>query len=130
MLRIEHLCVPKTIASTCHVSFLAAPDADNKHKCCLSPISPTSHIFPTVSPSQTSLMILNPPIPCSGPQQSGGATQIPSLTELTSSSRFSGLAIVSGVSDSGNPPDHRARVLPTRCFPYRVPFRTRLSPSS
>ena len=54
-------------------------------------------------------MILNPYIPCSGPQQSGGATQIPSLTELTSSFKFSGLAIVSGVSDSGNPPDSSSK---------------------
>ena len=43
----------------------------------LSPISSTSPIFPTVSPSQTSLMILNPKIPCDVPRQSGGSTQIP-----------------------------------------------------
>ena len=45
----------------------------------LSPISSTL-IFPTVSPSQTSPMILNPYIPCDGPRQSGGSIQIPSLT--------------------------------------------------
>ena len=33
-----------------------------------------------VSPSQTSPMILNPYIPCDGPRQSGGSTQIPSPT--------------------------------------------------
>ena len=31
-LRIAHLCVPKQLSSTCHVSFLAAPDTDHKHK--------------------------------------------------------------------------------------------------
>ena len=46
----------------------------------LSSFSSTSPIFPTVSPSQTSTMILNPKIPCDVPQQSGGSTQIPSLT--------------------------------------------------
>ena len=32
MLRITHLCVPKQLSSTCHVSFCAAPDSDHKHK--------------------------------------------------------------------------------------------------
>ena len=31
-LRIAHLCVLKQLSSTCHVSFLAAPDTDQKHK--------------------------------------------------------------------------------------------------
>ena len=31
-LKIAHLCVPKQLSSTCHVSFLAAPDTDHKHK--------------------------------------------------------------------------------------------------
>ena len=31
-LRIAHLCVLKQLSSTCHVSFLAAPDTDHKHK--------------------------------------------------------------------------------------------------
>ena len=31
-LKIAHLCVPKELSSTCHVSFLAAPDNDHKHK--------------------------------------------------------------------------------------------------
>ena len=30
--RIAHLCVLKQLSSTCHVSFLAAPDTDQKHK--------------------------------------------------------------------------------------------------
>ena len=46
----------------------------------LSPIASTSPIFPTVSPSQTSPMTLNPTKTCDGPQQNGGSTQIPSLT--------------------------------------------------
>ena len=46
----------------------------------LSPISSTSPIFPTVSPSQTSPVILNPRVPCDVPWQSGGSTHIPSLT--------------------------------------------------
>ena len=35
-LRIAHLCVPKQLSSTCHVSFFAAPDTDHKHKLCLT----------------------------------------------------------------------------------------------
>ena len=46
----------------------------------LSPISSTSHTFPTVSPSQTSPMILKPYVPCDVPRQCGESTQIPSLT--------------------------------------------------
>ena len=46
----------------------------------LSPFSSTSFISPTVSPSPTSTMNLNPQKPCDGPRQSGGSTQIQSLT--------------------------------------------------
>ena len=46
----------------------------------LSPISSTSPIFPTVSPLHTSPMILDPYMPRDVPRQSGGSTQIPSLT--------------------------------------------------
>ena len=46
-----------------------------------SPISSTSPAFPTVPPSQTSPMTLNPHIPCDGQGKSGGSTQIPSLTD-------------------------------------------------
>ena len=45
----------------------------------LSPISSTSPMFPTVSPSQTSPTILNPYLPSDVPRQSGGSTQIPPL---------------------------------------------------
>ena len=31
-LRITHLCVLKLVSSTCHVTFLAAPDTDHMHK--------------------------------------------------------------------------------------------------
>ena len=48
-LRIAHLCVLKQVSSTCHFSFLDAPDTDLKHKLSLSPTSP---IFPTISHHQ------------------------------------------------------------------------------
>ena len=48
----------------------------------LSPFSSTSPIFPTVSPSQKNTSNLIPCIPCDGPRQSGGSTQIPSLTDF------------------------------------------------
>ena len=48
----------------------------------LLPFSATSPICPTVSPSQTSTMNLNPHIPWDGPRHSGGSTQIPSLTDF------------------------------------------------
>ena len=44
----------------------------------LSPIASTSPIFPT--PLHTSPVILDPSIPCDVPRQSGGSTEIPSLT--------------------------------------------------
>ena len=46
----------------------------------LSPMSSTSLMFPTVSPIHTSPMILHSYLLCDGPRQSGGSTQIPSLT--------------------------------------------------
>ena len=52
-LRIAHLCVRKKLSSTCDVSFLAASGTDHKHKFSLS---------------------------CEVPRQSGGSTQISSLT--------------------------------------------------
>ena len=38
-LRIAHLCVPKQLSSTCHVSFAAAPDTDHEHKFSLTHIT-------------------------------------------------------------------------------------------
>ena len=52
----------------------------------LSPISSTSLTFPTVSLLHTGLVILDPYIPCDVPRQSGGSTQIPSLTGYESKS--------------------------------------------
>ena len=45
-----------------------------------SPFSSTSPIFLTVSPAQTRSMILDLYLPCDVPRQSGGSTQILSLT--------------------------------------------------
>ena len=50
----------------------------------LSPISSTSPIFPTVSPSQTSPMTPNPWKPCDVPRHSGGSTQINHLSQVMS----------------------------------------------
>ena len=47
----------------------------------LSSISSTSPFFPTVSPLQTNPMIIDPYFPCDVPRQSGGSTQIPSVTK-------------------------------------------------
>ena len=46
----------------------------------LSPISSTSPIFPTVSPHKQDLWYSTHNLPCGVPRQSGGTTQIPSLT--------------------------------------------------
>ena len=74
-----HIFVSLEFSSTCHVSFPAALTLTTSTSS-LSPISSTSPIFPTVSPSQTSPMILNPYIRCDGSRQSDGSTQISSLT--------------------------------------------------
>ena len=74
-LRIAHLCVLKQLSSPCHVSFLAAPDTDHKHK--FSVTYPP--IFPTTSPTHARLLVHDPYLPCEVPRQSGGPTQIPSL---------------------------------------------------
>ena len=65
----------KQLSSKCHVSFLAAPDTDHKHK-----FSPTSPIFPTISPTHTRPLVHDPYLPCEFPRQSSGSTQIRSLT--------------------------------------------------
>ena len=71
--RIAHLCVLKTIVI--HVSCLfLCPDTDHK-------LSPTSPSFPTISPTHTRPSVRDPYLPCDVPHQSGGSTQIPSLTE-------------------------------------------------
>ena len=80
-LRIAHLCVPKKLSSTCHVSFLAAPDTDNKHKFCLTHFIHFSYLSDSLTFAHTSSMVLDPYLPCDVPWQSGGSTQIPSLTQ-------------------------------------------------
>ena len=45
-----------------------------------SSLSPTSPLFPTISPTHTRPLVLGPYLPCEVPRQSGGSTQIPSLT--------------------------------------------------
>ena len=72
---LHNFVSPTHLSSTCHVSFLA------KYKFSFT-YSSTSPVFPTVSPSQTSTMNLNPCIPCDGPRQSGGSTQIPLLPRM------------------------------------------------
>ena len=46
----------------------------------ISSLSPTSWKFPTVSPIHTRSLVHYPCLPCKVPRQSGGSTQIPSLT--------------------------------------------------
>ena len=80
-LRIAHLCVLKIIVIHVSCMFHSLPHLTlTTSTSSLSPFSFSSPIFPTVSPSQTSTMNLNPCIPCDGPRQSCGSTQIPSLT--------------------------------------------------
>ena len=67
------------MSSTCHVSFFAAPDTDHKHKFSLTHFIHFSYLSDGLS-LQTSPVILDPCIPCDVPRQSGGSTQIPSLT--------------------------------------------------
>ena len=61
------------------VSFLAALDTDYKHKFSLTLPIYFSYL-PTVSPTHTRSMVLDPYLPCDVPRQSGGSTQFPSLT--------------------------------------------------
>ena len=69
----------KQLSSTCHVSFLAALDTDYKHK---FSVTLFIHFFYL----SDGLTFTNkhcesqPTKPCDGPRQSGGSTQIPSLT--------------------------------------------------
>ena len=76
-LRIAHLCVITQLSSTCHVSF-SLPHLTLSTS--TSSLSPTSPIFPTVSPTRTRLLVHDEYLPCDVPRQSVGSTQIPSLT--------------------------------------------------
>ena len=57
------------MSSTCHVSSLAAPDTDHKHKVSFTYLS-----------EHTRSLVHDPYSPCEVPRQSGGSTQVPSLT--------------------------------------------------
>ena len=75
-LKIAHLCVAKQLSSTCHVSFLAAPDTDHKHKFSFTYFSYLSDdLTDTHKTFGTRCIFL-----CDGPRQSGGSTQISSYT--------------------------------------------------
>ena len=66
----------KQLSSTCHVSFLAAPDAVHKHKFSLTHFIHFSYL-------SDGLTFTNKPYdsqPTDVPRQSGVSTQIPSLT--------------------------------------------------
>ena len=76
-LRIANLWVPKLLSFTCHVSVLAAPDTDHKHKFSLTHLTYLSDSLTTLTRS----LVLDPYLPCDVPRQGGGSTQIPSLTE-------------------------------------------------
>ena len=68
----QNNCLPRVMShSLPHLTLTTSTSS-------LSPIASTSPVFPTVSPSQTSTMVLDPYIPCDVPRQSGGSTQIPS----------------------------------------------------
>ena len=77
-LKIAHLSVPKQLSSTCHVSFLAAPDTDHKHKFSLTYLTFLSDNLTNKHKTFGARSIL----PCEVPRQSGGSTQIPSLTHF------------------------------------------------
>ena len=67
----------KWLSSTCHVSFLAAPDTDHKHKFSITYLTNLSRRF---VPSHPSPLAHDPHFHCEDPQQSGGSTHIPYLT--------------------------------------------------
>ena len=69
-LRIAHLCVLKQLSSTYHVTFFAAPNTDHKHKFSLESHQHTQDLWYTIHIY---------PAKFHG-RQSGGSTQIPSLT--------------------------------------------------
>ena len=76
-LRIAHLCVLET--TVIHVSFLAAPDTDHKHKFSLTHFIHLSYLSDDLS--FTNKPYDSRPIyTCDVPRQSGGSTQIPSFT--------------------------------------------------
>ena len=77
-----HIFVP--LSSTCHVSFLAAPDTDHKHKFSLTHLIYFSYLSDRLT--STSSMVLDPDLPCDVPRKSGRSTQIPFLKHIPSTS--------------------------------------------
>ena len=69
----------KQLSSTCHVSLLAAPDTDHKHKFSLTRLIYLSYVSDSLT-THTRSMAFDPYLPCDVPRQSDGSTQIPSLT--------------------------------------------------
>ena len=67
----------KQLSSTCHVSFLAAPDTDHKHKFSLTHFAYLSDDLPN---THTRPLVHDEYLPFDVPRQSGGSTQIPSIT--------------------------------------------------
>ena len=76
-LKIAHLCVLKQLSSTCHVSFLAAPDTDHKHR---SSLTYFTYLSDNCTSTHKRPSVHDPYLPCDVPRQSGGSTQIPPLT--------------------------------------------------
>ena len=69
----------KQLSSTCHVSFLAAPDTDHKHQSSLTHLIYFSYLSDSLT--KTHKIFGSRPIFTAMFQwQSGGSTQIPSLT--------------------------------------------------
>ena len=73
------LC-PKQLSSTCHVSFFAAPDTVHKHKFSLTHLIYLTYLSDSLT--NTHKIFGTRSTFCHVPRQSGGSTQIPSLTEL------------------------------------------------
>ena len=69
----------KQLSSTCHVPFLAALDTGHKHKFSLTRLVHFSYLSDSLTNTQKTKGA-RPKKPCDVPRQSGGSTQIPSLT--------------------------------------------------
>ena len=64
----------KKLSSTCHVSFLAAPDTVHLQKYSLTHLSYLSN---DLTDTHTRLLVHDEYLPCDVPRQCGGSTQIP-----------------------------------------------------
>ena len=72
-----HIFVSQNI---CHVRVMSRSLPHLTQTTGTSSLSPTSPIFPTISPTHTRSLAHDPYLPCDVPRQSGGSTQIPSRT--------------------------------------------------